>query len=349
MKRLFILLTIIAAAMTIGCANFDDTANALNPDGTVNSGSSGTGGTVSGVGATSVSIGNLIYVPAGSFQRDSTSTNISILTTSFLLSEKEITRQQYIDVTGLSDTSDTTKSTGINDPVQRVNWYDTLVFCNKLSIAEGLTPAYSIIVSGSANTNPDDWIAANGGIVPGATSSNAVWDAVVCNWNADGYRLPTITEMGWAVRGASSDSRSGDINGGVNTLGWQKGYAGSSETAQFAHANIGDYVWYNLNSGVGGTATAPLTTHPVGTKLPNELGLYDMSGNVSEWCWDCYAIQVGTMTDYKGPISSPMRTTSSSTFNDSFNPHLLVYFNSSMSPPYGRANSSLGFRVARSH
>jgi hypothetical protein len=67
-----------------------------------------------------------------------------------------------------------------NRPVEYVSWYDALVFCNKLSIAEGLTPAYSI----GGKTNPDDW-----GTVP--TSSNATWNAVTIVSGSTGYRLPT--------------------------------------------------------------------------------------------------------------------------------------------------------------
>ena len=85
-------------------------------------------------------------------------------------------------------------------------------------------------------------------------------DDVKCDFSKNGYRLPTEAEWEWAARG-------GFKSGG-------HAYSGSD--------NIGDVAWYEGNSGQ--------TTHPVKRKRkqPNELGLYDMSGNVLEWCWDWY-------------------------------------------------------------
>lgn len=101
------------------------------------------------------------------------------------------------------------------------------------------------------------------------TASSATWDAASVDSSANGYRLPTGMEWMWAAMGAPSDGQ----NGGTNTTGYSKAFAGSTGS------NVrGDYAWTDENSNS--------TTHPVGSKLPNELGLYDMSGNASEWCWD---------------------------------------------------------------
>lgn len=144
-------------------------------------------------------------------------------------------------------------------PVESVSWYDTLVFCNKLSILSNLTPVYSI----NGQTDPSTW-----GNIP--TSKNAVWDAVKANWDADGYRLPTEAE--WQVAAQA----------GTTTY-----YSFASQSdVQKNIIKRDDYVWNVDNSSVPLSNTLLGYTHEVGKRLPNPWGLYDTLGNVDEWCWD---------------------------------------------------------------
>ena len=222
--------------------------------------------TVTSSGSSTTTI-SMIAIPAGTFYDGVSYMTIS---TSFNMSEYPITQAQYKAVMG---TNPSTAGSGSSNPVDSVSWYDAMVFCNTLSMADGLTPVYSI----NGSTNPSTW-----GTVP--TSADMTWDEVTMVTGANGYRLPTSSEWLWAAMGGLKDGVSSDIvanstYGNVNQSGYLKGYAGSTE-ANGGQTNIAIYCWETDNSGG--------TTQPVGQKLPNEFGLYDMCGNVSEWTWDYY-------------------------------------------------------------
>jgi len=193
---------------------------------------------------------DMVSVPGGTFEFGKemgtpSMGDIGTVTTEtvygFYMSTYEITQAQYEAVMGTNPS--TGSGVGDNYPVYNVSFYDILVFCNKLSAEDGLTPAYRIFYS----TNTLDW-----GSVP-TGQYDPIWDSVFIDGGANGYRLPDEIQWEYAAKGGSGSP------------GYT--YAGSNTP--------GDVAWYSNNSG-----NAP---HEVGTRVPNILGLYDMSGNVSEW------------------------------------------------------------------
>jgi formylglycine-generating enzyme len=159
---------------------------------------------------------------------------------------------------------------GTNYPVQMVDWYDVVKWCNARSQREGLIPVYYAD--------------------PGFTQFYYTGDFVpYVNWAADGYRLPTEAEWEKAARGG--------------LIGYRFPWVGN--TISESQANYyGDTAAYSYDLGPNGEAFDGGTnggTSPVGSFAPNGYGLYDMAGNVFEWCWDWYGTPYAGGSDPRGP------------------------------------------------
>jgi len=148
-----------------------------------------------------------------------------VVISSFLMDRQLVTQQQFQKVMGANPS----RWKGEKNPVEQLRWSDAVKFCNKRSESEGLKPCYDL-------------------------------KTLKCDFDANGYRLPTEAEWEYACR------------------------AGTTTAYFFGDnpAKLGDYAWFEKNSGGH--------PRPVGQKQPNPWGLYDIAGNVWEWCNDFYKV-----------------------------------------------------------
>jgi formylglycine-generating enzyme required for sulfatase activity len=278
-----IILCVLAAAILFSCIPpigtlFGDNKQSIPPPG------AGDQKTVTIPGLPPFNLRYVPATPAGGFQRDAASTYISTISAGYWMGETEVTQELFEAVMGvnpsrfqgggyLPDSGEIQEKR----PVEQVGWYYVIAFCNKLSLKDGKAPVYT--VSGISN-----WAALPYGSIP--VSDDATWDAATVNAAANGYRLPTEMQWMWAAMGATSGGTD------VETKGYKKEFAGDADMDTTGQSPD-SYAWYLSN--------ASTKTHEVSKKLPNELGLLDMSGSVWEWCWDWSdSYPSGTVSDYTG-------------------------------------------------
>jgi len=176
---------------------------------------------------------NMVLVEGGSFtmgdtwgdgNKDEKPTH-SVTLSDYYIGKYPITQKEWYEVMGKNPS----EKKGVNMPVYRIDWYDAVKFCNNRSIMDGLKPCYMI---DGKNTK--------------------------CDFEANGYRLPTEAEWEFAAKG------------GVKSKDYR--YSGSNESDEVG------WTYHELEGNIP----------DVGQKKPNELGIYDMTGLIAQWCWDWY-------------------------------------------------------------
>ncbi|MBN2433152.1 MAG: SUMF1/EgtB/PvdO family nonheme iron enzyme, partial [Acidobacteria bacterium] len=255
-------------------------------------------------------VGNLWTVPAGAFLQgqwffepcagvdDDRPPFVHELTRDLVVMETEVTRGMWAALRDLqpelpTDPAGAAEITN-REPVSGVTWYEAVLFANLLSIQQGLTPCYYADSMFSAPL----------------TAAYYQTDDVYCNFDADGFRLPTEGEWEYFCRAGTTGPFWVD----------EPNYHDANCDTDFCWAGL----WPNLEDAAVFCANSLVikSAQVVGTKRSNPWGLKDIHGNVAEWCWDWYgpypsavvdatadkgAVTNTRVTDFMGPYTGEFR------------------------------------------
>ncbi len=266
----------------------------------------------------------MVFVQGGTFQMGSKGgrsdeTPHSVTLSDYYIARHEVTFEEYdrfCQAMGKDKPNDEGWGRGTR-PVINISWYDAIEYCNWRSTEDHLTPVYTI------NKRTRD------------PNNNSQYDdlrwMVTINWQANGYRLPTEAEWEYAARSRGKNQK----------------YAGTSIEGKLSfYGNFCDqnctYSWKTEFQNDRYAQTAPVSKFKA-----NDLGLFDMSGNVWEWCWDWYD------NDYypRSPISNPKGSNTGSNRvlrggSWGYESAILRCARRHYNRPYNRSND-IGFRLSR--
>ncbi|OQB83209.1 MAG: Serine/threonine-protein kinase pkn1 [Planctomycetes bacterium ADurb.Bin126] len=284
---------------------------------------------------TGPAVGTMVRIPGGAFEMgdaknegmDNERPVHAVAVRAFLMDKHEVTRSLWDQVAKWAasrgyEFNDEIAGKASDHPIHSVDWHSAVKWCNARSEKEGLTPCYTL---------------------EGKVFRSGRADDLKCNWSADGYRLPTEAEWEFAARGGLKGAR------------FPSGDRIAHAVANYRCVARSGKPRYAYDDGPTGgchpvyaKGDEPFTS-PAGAFAPNGYGLYDMAGNVWEWCWDWRGgdyYEHSPKADPRGAEEGRNRALRGGSWKADTDQARLSYRQSS-SPK--SADRSIGFRCVRSN
>ena len=277
-----------------------------------------------------------VLIPAGSFQMGDQSNPLvgnsnelpvhTVYVSEFYMAKYETTKELWDSVRawGMSNGHGydlaAGASKGANHPLHSISWHDMIKWCNARSEMENLVPCYNV-----------------GGVLYKTGQNNNV----VCDWSANGYRLPTEAEWEKAARGGVPEK---NFPWGTDKINHSNAnYKGNSAAFSYDTSGYTTYTYHPDYTAGGYPCTAPVDSF-----APNDYGLYNMAGNVWEWCWDWHSSYGSdSQPNPHGPILGLNRVDRGGGWSWSNANYCRSSYRDGEGPDPESFNNELGFRLAR--